>query len=100
MGCKKYPNFNVSNGVKQGGILSPIMFVLYMDEMFIRLKATGYGCYIGRLFCGSLGYADDSMLLAPSVCSLKLMLDIVNKYGIEYDVLFNPEKKQVIMLLK
>lgn len=95
-GAIKSPNFNVSNGVKQGGILSPIMFVLYMDEMFIRLKATGYGCYIGRLFCGSLGYADDSMLLAPSVCSLKLMLDIVNKYGIEYDVLFNPEKNKLL----
>ena len=27
-----------SNGVKQGGILSPVLFTLYMDELLLKLK--------------------------------------------------------------
>ena len=30
----------VTNGVKQGGVLSPIFFTLYMDEMLYKLKKT------------------------------------------------------------
>ena len=99
-GNTKSSSFEVSNGVKQGGILSPIMFAVYMDEMFMRLKNAGYGCYIGSLFVGSLGYADDSILLSPSIYALKLMLNIVHKYGNEYNVKFNPEKSKLLCYLK
>ena len=30
--------FSVSNGTKQGGVLSPILFTIYMDEIISRLK--------------------------------------------------------------
>ena len=39
--------FTVSNGVKQGAILSPILFSVYMDELFHRLTQAKIGCYIG-----------------------------------------------------
>ena len=29
---------HVSNGVKQGGVLSPILFSIHIDELFQRLK--------------------------------------------------------------
>ena len=29
---------NISNGVEQGGTLSPILCIVYMDEMLVRLK--------------------------------------------------------------
>ena len=50
------------NGVKQGGVLSPSLFILYIDQLLIRLKKGGHGCYIGHTFCGALGYADDVIL--------------------------------------
>ena len=31
--------FTVSNGVKQGGIISPILFNVYMDDLSIALKS-------------------------------------------------------------
>ncbi|MEE4247380.1 MAG: reverse transcriptase family protein, partial [Kangiellaceae bacterium] len=37
----------VSNGVKQGGVLSPLLFTVYLDELLERLKSTGFGCHIG-----------------------------------------------------
>jgi len=89
-------SFLVSNGVKQGGILSPILFAIYMDELFAKLQSSGFGCHIGSLYCGCFGFADDATLLSPSINSLKLMLNVVDRFGEEYKVKFNPDKCQLI----
>ena len=65
-------NLKVSNGVWQGGLLSPIMFALYMDDMLENLKRSNLGCHIGNVFFGGLGYADDSILLTLSISALNL----------------------------
>ena len=43
----------VTNGVKQGGVMSPIFFIVYMDELLHYLSSSGVGCCIGNVFCGS-----------------------------------------------
>ena len=65
-GTKVSHKFGVQNGVKQGGVLSPILFAVYMDGLFKRLQECGYGCRIGRHYVGGMGYADDLELLAPT----------------------------------
>ena len=40
-------SFCVTNGVKQGGIISPMLFNLYMDDLSLKLKCSGIGGYIG-----------------------------------------------------
>ena len=84
-----FPSFN---GVKQGGILSPILFCVYMDELISRLKQSGVGCFFGYIYLGSLGYADDPCLLAPTRSAIQIMLGICEKFGKEYDVMFNSQK--------
>ena len=86
--------FRVSNGIKQGGVLSPVLFCVYFDELLDRLKSSGYGCYIGKTYSGALAYADDIVLLAPTRLSIEKMLKICALYAKEYDVLFNPEKSK------
>ena len=56
-------SFVVSNGVKQGGVLSPIMFCIYIDNLVMSLKNNDIGCHVGSHFRGAFGYADDIMLL-------------------------------------
>ena len=77
------------NGVKQGGVLSPVLFCIYMDELIKRLKDSGIGCYIGTQFLGAFGYADDLKVLCPSIGGLQKMINICENFGVEYDVNFN-----------
>ncbi len=85
-----------SNGVKQGGVMSPLLSTINIDVLLCRLKRFGFGCCIGNTFCEVMGYADDIILLAPTVTGMKHMLEICTKYGMEYNVLFNPDKTKLI----
>ena len=51
--------FTTCNGVRQGGVLSPILFIVYIDELIELLMKSGLGCYVGHQFFGALGSADD-----------------------------------------
>lgn len=67
--------FVVSNGVKQGGVISPSLFCIYMDDLLVRLSQCGVGCFIGFNFVGALAYADDIVLLAPT--AMRRMLAVL-----------------------
>ena len=56
--------FSGCNGVKQGGMLSLILFCIYIDVLLERLKQASVGCFIGNTFIGCVGYADDICLIA------------------------------------
>ena len=68
-------SFTVPNGVRQGGVLTPILFDIYIDELLKRFEQLWVGCRIGQCFMGALGYADDITLLTPT----KLALGQVSK---------------------
>ena len=36
--------FKVSNGVRQGAVSSPILFSIYIDDLFSILRGSGFGC--------------------------------------------------------
>ena len=53
--------FSVSNGVKQGGVISPLLFSIYIDKLFLILKQSGMGCHVGLTYSGA--YVMQMMLL-------------------------------------
>ena len=89
-------SFVCSNGVKQGAVLSPILFNVYMDELLKRLKDSKIGCHIGHHYAGALSYADDLTLIAPSVTAVKKMLRICEEFSAEYNVTFNSSKSKLL----
>ena len=47
-------SFTVANGVKQGAMISPLLFSIYNDSLFTELKQLGLGCHVGPTFDGPL----------------------------------------------
>ena len=88
--------FSVSNGVCQSGVLYPVLFTTNMDILLNMLKDCGVGCYWDGVFVGTLGYADDIILLAPCLSALRLMLKICEPYVSSYGLKFNASKTQLI----
>ena len=46
--------FTMANGVKQGGVISPIFFSLYIDSLLEYLRISGYGCHMKGVYIGAL----------------------------------------------
>ena len=67
-----------SNGVKQGGVMSPLLFNLYAQDLIECLDRKGLGCHMGNHFSGCFIYADDITLVALSAYALNAMLKILS----------------------
>ena len=84
--------YRITAGVRQGGILSPVLFAIYMDTLIARLRSLGLGCRIFDSYYGCLLYADDILLLSHSVNAMRLMLAICEQFASEFDLKFNSSK--------
>ena len=92
--------FCVMNGVRQGGIISPILFCVYLDGLLLELRNSNVGCYIGNFFVGALAYADDLALLAPSASAMRLLLKICDDYSKKFSIVFNASKSACLMVTR
>ena len=59
---------------KQDGVLSPVLFSIYLNQLIAQLRHLGMGCYMNGLFTGVFIYADDITLLAQSRASMVLFM--------------------------
>ena len=90
--------FPITNGVKQGAVLSAILYCLYVNDLYKLLRKNKYGCWVNGDYFGILGYSDDILLQAPSVSSLKKILKTCETFAEEHNLQFstnpNPAKSK------
>ena len=82
-------SFFVRNGVKQGAVLSPILYCIYIDSLFTHLRKKKTGCWVNGTYVGIVAYADDLMLLSPTLDGLQEMTKTCEDYANTHNLSFS-----------
>ena len=90
-------SFLMKNGTRQGSILSPYLFSVYMREVSISVTSSGVGCHIGNMLCNILLYADDIVLLSPAWRAQQTLLNICCDTVAPLSMKFNVSKSVTII---
>lgn len=92
---------NILRGVRQGCIISPLIFNLYSEEIF---KEALENCESGVLLNGerlnNIRYADDTVIFADSIESLQQLMDGVNEVSERYGLEMNINKTKFMVISK
>jgi len=91
--------FSVGNGTRQGGVLSPYLFTLFVRPLISAISQSKPGCNVGGLFVNLLAYADDMVLLSPSWRALQAFIKLLELWRSKLDIICNT-KKTVCMIFK
>ena len=88
---------NIEKRVRQGGILSPFLFKLYIDEALTEILANEIGCRLGFLRINILAYADDLVLVADNENNLATLYDILNEKMRHLQLAINKVKSKAMI---
>ena len=81
------------NGVEQGGVLSPLLFAVYIDELF-KLKRSGCGCTVGHVYCDA--YGEVFFPASTKSHGLKQIYTTCHEYARSSIYDYNPAKFQLV----
>ena len=90
VGDEKTNFFDVEVGVRQGYILSPTLFSIYINQSGIGIEVLG-------MMIAVLLYADDIVLIAESIADLQRGMMIITKWGRKWQCRFNRGKSKVVV---
>ena len=89
--------FRIECGLRQGCVLSPCLFSLFIMDLAWMLEERGLGIRIRGTWMGSCLFADDIVLLASSASELQAMLDAAAEFANRWHLKFNPKKCGVLV---
>jgi hypothetical protein len=88
----------LSIGLKQGCVLSPILFALYLRDLGNSLLESGKGISVGGEKIPGLFFADDVVLMANTKVELQDLLRIAGDYGEKWRLEYSEKKSKVMVL--
>ena len=89
--------FPISRGTRQGSVLSPTLFNVFIDDLLQKLHKMNTGVRLGCQYFGSFAYANVTVISA-TVPGLQRMIDVCTQYAEEWRMLFNPVKSKCMTM--
>lgn len=89
--------YSLECGVRQGGITSPTLFNLYINKLIEELSDAGVGCSIDGTLVNNISYADDMVLLCPSISALNKLVDICERFAVAHGLRYNTTKTKLLV---
>ena len=93
-------SFPLYAGVRQGGIMSPILFAIYVDSVILALQNKKLGAQFGLISVGVFMYADDLILISSSVSEMQIMINVCSTELSNLDLTINVKKSACIRIGK
>ena len=90
-------DWKVNNGVRQGGVLSGLLFNIYIDALISKISKLDIGCNLGLLRSNIVAYADDIVLIAPSAKALQFLMNVAAVEISKLQLNFNLDKTKTMV---
>ena len=88
--------FSIRQGVRQGAILSPDLYKMYVNPLLDELKKNTIGAHIGTIYVGTLAVADDFLFLSNCPDELQIMLNLSGSFSGERRYKIHPIKTTLV----
>ena len=92
--------FHVTNDVRQGGVLSPPLFNVYVNELSECLNKSCIGGSMNGTIINHMLYADDICIISLSSAVLQQLLNICSGYNELHDLTFNAKKSMYMIVFQ
>ena len=92
--------FHISRGMKQGSLLSPTLFNIFIDDLLLEIKNADTGIRLDDLHLNSCTYADDVTIFSSTIPGLQQLMNISSSYASRWRFRFSTKKTKCIILGK